>query len=154
MDDYISKPLKVEDLQRVLERWRPVSTPEAMQCLATASAPESPPVDLKCLWDVTGQDEHEMQELVALYLQQTAADIAKLYTAISAGSTRDVERPAHSCASTSAVCGMVGIAPLFKELEHVAREDRLTDGAHWYAAVAEAFENIKDFFRVSKIPVE
>jgi len=49
-------------------------------------------------------------------------------------------------------CGMVGIAPLFKELEHAAREDRLTDGAQWCAAIAEAFERIKGFLHTSQLP--
>jgi HPt (histidine-containing phosphotransfer) domain-containing protein len=119
---------------------------------ATAPAPAFPPVDLDRLREVTGQDEQEIRELVDLYLQQTAADIAELQAAISAGSTRDVERLAHGCAGASMNCGMVGIAPLFKELEHAAREDRLTDGALWCAAIAEAFERIKGFLHTSQLP--
>jgi response regulator RpfG family c-di-GMP phosphodiesterase len=154
MDDYLSKPLKVEDLQRALERWRPPPISEADgQQRTTAPAPAFPPVDLERLREVTGQDEQEMRELVDLYLQQTAADIAELQAAISAGSTRDVERLAHGCAGASMNCGMVGIAPLFQELEHAAREDRLTDGAQWCAAIAEAFERIKGFLHASQLPV-
>jgi HPt (histidine-containing phosphotransfer) domain-containing protein len=152
MDDYISKPLKVEDLQRVLERWRPATQPEAAQRLTTASDPASPPVDLNRLREVTGQNEQEMQELVELYLQQTAADIARLQAAIAAGSVREVERLAHGCAGASANCGMVGIAPLFKGLEQAASEDRLTNGTQWCTAVAMAFEHIRDFFQAYKTP--
>ena len=153
MDDYLSKPLKVEDLQRALERWRPSTIPEVdRQQLTTAPDPAFPPVDLERLREVTGQDEQEMRELVDLYLQQTAAEIAELQAAISAGSTRDVERLAHGCAGASMNCGMVGIAPLFKELEHAAREDRLADGAQWCAAIAEAFERIKGFLQTSQLP--
>jgi response regulator RpfG family c-di-GMP phosphodiesterase len=146
MDDYISKPFKFEDLQRVLKRWRPVAMPTGAPCLPTVTDTLSLPVDLQHLREVSGQDEQEMQDLVELYLHQTAAGIAKLCTAIAAGSACEVERLAHSCASASTVCGMVAIAALFKELEHTAREDRLTNGAQWCAAVAEAFANIKDFF--------
>jgi two-component system sensor histidine kinase/response regulator len=153
MDDYISKPLKLEHLQRVLERWRPAAQPEAAQRLTTASDPASPPVDLKRLREVTGEDEQEMQELVELYLQQTAADIARLQAAIAAGSVREVERLAHCCAGASANCGMVGIAPLFKGLEQAASEDRLTNGTQWCAAVATAFEHIRDFFQAYKTPI-
>ncbi len=35
MDDYISKPFKLEDLQRVLQRWRPVAMPTRAPCLTT-----------------------------------------------------------------------------------------------------------------------
>jgi HPt (histidine-containing phosphotransfer) domain-containing protein len=65
-----------------------------------------------------------------------------------------VERLAHGCAGISMNCGMVGIAPLCKELEHAAREDRLTDGAQWCTAIAEAFERIKGFLHTSQLPVQ
>jgi two-component system sensor histidine kinase/response regulator len=153
MDDYLSKPLKLEDLQQSLECWRPAAMPEAEKSLTIASDAASAPVDLERLREVVGQDEQEIQELVELYLQQTAADIANLQAAISTGSTREVERLAHSCAGASVNCGMVGIAPLFKGLEDAAREGRLTNGAQWCAAVAEAFENILDFFQAYKTSI-
>jgi CheY-like chemotaxis protein/HPt (histidine-containing phosphotransfer) domain-containing protein len=153
MDDYLSKPLKVEDLQRVLERWRqPMAPGAARHYLASAPQPTSPPVDLERLREVTGDDEQEMRALVELYLRQTAADIATLQAAISEASSRDVERLAHGCAGASLNCGMVGIAPLFKELERVARENRLSNGAQWCTALAEAFERIKDFLQTFQLP--
>ena len=152
MDDYLSKPLKVEDLQRALERCRPPTIPEVdRRQLTTAPDPAFSPVDLERLREVTGQDEQEMRDLVNLYLQQTAAEIAELQAAISAGCARDVERLAHGCAGASMNCGMVGIAPLFKELEHAAREDRLTNGAQWCATIAEAFESTKRFLHTSQL---
>jgi HPt (histidine-containing phosphotransfer) domain-containing protein len=153
MDDYLSKPLKVEELQRVLERWRSATLLEADQHhLTTAPNPECPPIDMERLREVTGDDAQEMRELVDLYLQRTAAEITELQAAISVGLARDVERLAHGCAGASLNCGMVGIAPLFKELEHAAREDRLSNGAQWCAAMAEAFERIRDFLHTSRLP--
>ena len=93
-----------------------------------------------------------MRELVDLYLQQTAAEIVALQAAISAGYTRDVERLAHGCAGASMNCGMVGLAPLFKELEHDAREGRLTDGAQRCATIAEAFERTQRFLHTLQLP--
>ena len=49
-------------------------------------------------------------------------------------------------------CGMVGLAPLFKELEHAAREGRLTNGAQWCAAIAEAFERTQRFLHTLQLP--
>jgi HPt (histidine-containing phosphotransfer) domain-containing protein len=152
MDDYISKPLMVEDLQRVSHRWQSVSMLQATQPLTTTSVPESSPVDLERLREIVGDDEQGMQELVALYLQQTAADLVKLQAALAGESARDVERLAHSCAGASASCGMVVITPLFKELVHAARDNRLTDGMRWCAAVVEAFEHIRHFFQTYWLP--
>jgi HPt (histidine-containing phosphotransfer) domain-containing protein len=127
MDDYLSKPFKLDDLRRILKRWQPLAMLTGAPCLTTVTDTSLLPVDLQHLREVSGQDEQETQELVELYLHQTAADIAKLCTAIAARSACEVERLAHSCASTSTVCGMVAIATLFKELEHTARENRLTN---------------------------
>ena len=152
MDDYLSKPLKVEDLQRALERWRLSTIPEVDgQQLTPTPDLTFPPVDMERLREVTSQDTAEMRELVDLYLQQTAAEIVALQAAISAGYTRDVERLAHGCAGASMNCGMVGLAPLFKELEHAAREGRLTDGAQWCATIAEAFERTQRFLHTLQL---
>jgi HPt (histidine-containing phosphotransfer) domain-containing protein len=152
MDNYLSKPLKVEDLQRSLGHWRPPTIPEDHpQRLATSPAlvpaPAAPPVDLARLREVTGHNAHEMLELVDLYLEQTAMEIADLQGAISAGAMRDVERLAHGCAGASVNCGMVGMAPLFKELEHAAHAGQLADGAERYAGIVEAFERTKRFLQ-------
>jgi hypothetical protein len=42
---------------------------------------------------------------------------------------------------------MVSIVLPLRELEQAARENQLTNAEQLYAAVAEAFENIKDFFK-------
>jgi HPt (histidine-containing phosphotransfer) domain-containing protein len=152
MNDYLSKSLKVGALQRSLERWRPATIPEDDRQQPTTSTdpvPDAavPPVDLARLREVTGHNENEMRELVNLYLEQTATEIAELQVAISAGAMRDVERLAHGCAGASSNCGMVGIAPLFKELEHAAREGQLTNGAERCAALVEAFERTKSFLQ-------
>jgi HPt (histidine-containing phosphotransfer) domain-containing protein len=152
MNDYLSKPLKMGTLQQSLERWRPPPIPEDDRQQPTTSAdpvPDAavPPVDLARLREVTGHNENEMRELVNLYLEQTATEIAELQVAISAGAMRDVERLAHGCAGASSNCGMVGIAPLFRELEHAAREGQLTNGAERYAALVEAFERTKSFLQ-------
>jgi two-component system sensor histidine kinase/response regulator len=152
MDDYISKPIKVDELQRVLERWQAASTPHIDGDLTIASEPDTPIVDLGQLREVVGQEAQEMQALVELYLRQTAEDIARLKAAIWTGSPRDVERIAHSCAGASANCGMVSIVLPLRELEQAARENRLTNAEQLYAAVAEAFQNIKDFFQTYKVP--
>jgi HPt (histidine-containing phosphotransfer) domain-containing protein len=143
----------VEDVQRALERWRLLTIPEVdRQQLTTAPDPAFPLVDLEQLREVTSQDTEEMREFVDLYLQQTAAEIVALQAAISAGCTRDVERLAHGCAGASMNRGMVALAPLFKELEHAAREGRLTDGAQWGATIAETFERTQRFLHTLQLP--
>jgi two-component system sensor histidine kinase/response regulator len=152
MNDYLSKPLKAGALQQSLERWQSPTIPEDDRQQPTTSpdpVPDAavPPVDLAQLREVTGHNQHEMRELVNLYLEQTATEMAKLQVAISAGAMRDVERLAHGCAGASSNCGMVGIAPLFKELEHAAREGQLTNGAERCAVLVEAFERTKSFLQ-------
>jgi HPt (histidine-containing phosphotransfer) domain-containing protein len=152
MNDYLSKSLKVGALQQSLERWRSPTIPEDDRQQRTTSpdpVPDAavPPVDLARLREVTGHNESEMRELVNLYLEQTATEIAELQVAISSGAMRDVERLAHGCAGASSNCGMVGIAPLFKELELAAREGQLTDGDERYAALVGAFERTKSFLQ-------
>jgi PAS domain S-box-containing protein len=153
MDDYLSKPLKVEDLQRALERWGPAPVLQVELPLHPPALDRScPPVNLKQLRAIAGQDEQEVRQLVDLYLQQTAVAIAELKVAVASGSAREVERLAHSCAGASLNCGMVGMARLFQRLERSAHEGRVADGDRWCIAIREAFEAITGFLHSASLP--
>jgi CheY-like chemotaxis protein len=163
MDDYVAKPVRLEEARTIVERWAAVAgrtepaetaitgteTPLAADARAQSSpaagAPEDDPVDMARLLDFTDGDQANLRELVTLYLDQTAQQIEQLEAAVQAGATQDVRRLAHSCAGASATCGVRRLVPLLRELERQGFEGQLTNATQLSHQVSEEFERIRHF---------
>jgi CheY-like chemotaxis protein/HPt (histidine-containing phosphotransfer) domain-containing protein len=138
MDDYLPKPVRPEDVRRVIERWAsaasasdtppaaPAQTATATEALAPAQEAEPAPVNMERLLDFTNGNPDDLRELVTLYLRQTGEQVEQLKRAIDANTPAEVRRLAHSCAGASATCGMVRIVPLLRDLERQGHDGKLT----------------------------
>jgi CheY-like chemotaxis protein len=160
MDDYLAKPLRLSDLQRVIEHWGPQTHGRA-QAPATATAPAEastaalpttaqqpePPVDVERLHEFAGDDPQALQELVELYLGQAEQQQADLEAAVAAKDAHAIRRVAHSWAGSSATCGVIVLVAPLRELEHSARAEQLTDADQRLASVREQFAQARAFLR-------
>jgi len=146
MDDYISKPVKSVDLQKMLERWIPVVVTPSPGDPGSVET-ETSIVDMERLRNATDGDPQNMMELVELYIRETTGQMEQLNIAITAGSPGEVERIAHKCAGSSATLGMVGMVKPLRELERMGRENSLTDAGRFSAELRKQFERTMDFFR-------
>ena len=120
MDDYLTKPVNVKDLQNILERWRSAletrreTTPSHSGSFDQSS---TAPVDLSRLRDAAGDDDELLRELIEIYLQQTSENLEKLKAADGSGATDEAKRLAHLILGSSVTCGMTSIAASLRELE-------------------------------------
>ena len=152
MDDFLSKPVRVADLEKLLTQWltagtdREAETPPTLVRQPGANEP-SAPVDMEVFTVVAGNDVQRQRELANRYLRQTIDQLAKLDAAIQAGAASDVKRIAHSAAGSSAMCGMVGLVPLLCELERMGHENELADAAAAFVKVEKEFGRIKLFLQ-------
>ena len=164
MDDYLAKPVRLEDVRAIVEKWGPAAgkveattaaptgtqdmpaanpLPEASS--TSAPAEEEAPVEMERLLDFTNGDPESLRELVTLYLEQTTTQIEQLSAAVQAGDAAEVRRVAHSCAGASATCGMRRLVPLLRELERQGYEQKLTSAAELSRQVGNEFECIRVF---------
>jgi len=165
MDDYLSKPIRLRELQAVLERWTPgrqkrsdpisaIPVPSGESTLNTANPPEEifpvpqkpegGPVDMPRLIEANG-GPGQIRELIDLYLQQSNQLIEELGVAIRSGEAKEVEFLAHKCVGSSANCGMTAILPPLRELESIGRSGQLTGAEHPYADASRQLNRIKEF---------
>jgi CheY-like chemotaxis protein len=159
MDDYLSKPVRLEDVRTILERWgekaagetAPVETAQASTKVIPAESPIVPaptaeePVDMERLLDFTEGSIESLRELVTLYISQTSGQIEQLEAALQAGNAQEVRRLAHSAAGASATCGMRRLVPLLRDLEHRGFENRLDGARELHRRAAVEFEAIRAF---------
>ena len=164
MDDYIAKPVRPEDVRKIVELWgakalqqtparadeppahaatTPLTKPDA--CSATTPASEEDPVDMERLMEFTDGSSDNLRELVELYLTQTTDQLEKLGAAIAAADAGEVRRVAHSCAGASATCGMRQLVPLLRELESQGRQGKLTSAVSLFEQVGREFKRIRLF---------
>jgi len=157
MDDYIGKPVRGAELDRVIRRWlrRPGADAEApgvrepaAPARAAAETPEEPPlVDMALLNDAAGHDDARLADLIRLYTRQMAEHVPLLEAAIAKGSAEDVRQIAHRCAGSSASCGMLGVVPPLRDLERMGKERRLADAPRAFAELERRLGMVRDRLR-------
>ena len=155
MDDYVAKPVRLEDVRAVIERWgnslatKSVPVPASVEPAAAAavqSAPsEKPPVDMERFRELTDGTDDGLRELVNLYLDQTTTQLDQLQKAVQQNNSAEVRRIAHSCAGASATCGMNELVPLLREMERQGFEEELTTAASLAEQALREFARIRTF---------
>ncbi|MGH7856020.1 MAG: response regulator, partial [Candidatus Binatia bacterium] len=143
MDDYLSKPVRTEDLEKALDRWTGDRSQGSGESPSAES--ESSPVDLVRLREAADGDEDAVRELVEEYLRHTAEAIDRLGAAIEARATADVERVAHSHAGSSATLGMTAIVAPLRRLERAGRDSDFGEAAEAARLLGDQFERTRRF---------
>jgi PAS domain S-box-containing protein len=128
MDDYLSKPIRVDELSGALARCRPVRAEEALDHAA-----------LEALVSSLGGGEEArdaVRELVDTFLEDADTQMATLRGAVERGDADTARRAAHTLKSNGATFGAGPFAELCRKLEELGRAGDL-DGAPELLARAE-----------------
>jgi CheY-like chemotaxis protein/HPt (histidine-containing phosphotransfer) domain-containing protein len=124
MDDYISKPVHLEELRAALERAAPVGAVEGQRPGAARPAHgDSPPMDAQVLAQV--MERPNGAEIITLYLEEAQAVLANLRAAMIEGNASGVREAAHNLAGSSAYVGARRVAKVSAALEGRARQELL-----------------------------
>jgi PAS domain S-box-containing protein len=129
MDDYVSKPIRLEVLAATLTRWLSVPLPRrAGQRTASTSArsTDADVIDasvLQRLIDLTRQsDACFVDRLVTLFAQDTPPRLANLRLAVDQGDRTQVSAIAHDLSGSAGALGLRQMADLCMRLESLAVE--------------------------------
>ena len=148
LDDYISKPVRPEELARVLD----TLLADAEQSVEAGGAPPqeiSPPVEMERLYLAVGEDPEEVSDILCVYLGQMTESLERLDAAIESGDAGQVDLIAHNCAGVSATCGVVAVVGPLRELERMGRDDQLAGAPALLVRVGSEFERVRLFLRES-----
>jgi len=157
MDDYLSKPLRPEALERVLDRWlvglslepatapaAPAPEPGAFEAPAPAAAPDGLVLlDPTVLGDLGG-DPAMLAELFSVFREEAAQRATTARSAAEAGDAEALRQAAHSLRGSSASVGARALADAAGAVEDELRAGRTHDLEALAVRLEAALERTED----------
>jgi CheY-like chemotaxis protein/HPt (histidine-containing phosphotransfer) domain-containing protein len=137
MDDYLAKPIRIDQLDEALERGQPPAT-------AARGASRNQPVALDQL-RAQFDDEAVVSELIETFL----GEAPKLVAALGSDEPADVRLAAHTLKSNAQMLGAEELGRLCEELEELARGGALNGVAERIAAIEEEYARVERALRAA-----
>lgn len=159
MDDYISKPVQIAELEAALRKCEPlqlndsakfelhVSTSNALVNAPRAEINMIPVLDRQIflsLLKMVGGKQAALAALIDCYLTESPQLVQKILDASQNGDADALRQAAHSLKSSSASLGATRLAQLCIELENCGREGNLTDVATQATRLQAEFDLVRD----------
>ena len=139
MDDYMSKPAPLSELQDLLERWlpRPADAAPAEAPTAGNTAPEAAgPVDVQVLRSLVGDDPELIREFLQTFRTSAARIAQEVEQAYTAGSAARTVAGVHKLKSAARSVGAMALGELCADMEQVGAGGQID-------ALSLAFEHFK-----------
>jgi CheY-like chemotaxis protein len=148
MDDYISKPVKMEDLQIVLQKWRmnssvrkeavedsksPAVTYDAVDLLDAKS--------IQAIRDLQTEGEPDLfLELIEIFLKESQVLMGKARQAVQAADADALRQAAHSIKGTSSNLGAKLLSSRAAEIEQLARSGDVQKAATLLGSLEDVYQ--------------
>jgi len=149
MDDYLSKPIRKEDLGNKLVFWNEILAKREPKILTESPSSKSLisqveidnslaqdhhegselEIDWQYLEQMCGGNAEFQQELIGAFLETIPEHLEALKIAISQQIYVQIEREAHFIKGSSAAIGIIGIAKIADQLESQGKNQQLSDDA-------------------------
>jgi CheY-like chemotaxis protein/HPt (histidine-containing phosphotransfer) domain-containing protein len=164
MNDYLGKPIRVEELVAALNKCQPLAKAVAsalpdgptLADVVEEEAPGEPAEDildpkaLEKLREMVGGDADFLAELIDTFLEDAPQMLAEMSQAVEDGDAAVLRRAAHSLKSNSADLGGMALSILCRELEGMGKagtlagaSEKVTQAEAEYKRVQGALETLR-----------
>jgi CheY-like chemotaxis protein/HPt (histidine-containing phosphotransfer) domain-containing protein len=151
MDDYLSKPIHVDELAQALDRSAPAARlgewPQSGTPLATESDVLDPET-LDQLRDATG-DRAFVAEIIATFVREAPALLETIRGALEHDEAEELRRAAHTLKSNGRTFGATRLAELCQELEAMAGAEPGTGGAELLSQLEMEYPRVEAALRAA-----
>jgi CheY-like chemotaxis protein/HPt (histidine-containing phosphotransfer) domain-containing protein len=131
MDDYIAKPIKLESIKEVLDKWLPrtEATPNGGGASNRTLSQGTLDVEMLSSWrDLTEDGENDfLTEVIDIFLENTPPMLKEMNEATKNKDARTLQRLAHKLKGSSSNLGAKSMAELCATLEEEASRGQLAD---------------------------
>lgn len=124
MDDYLTKPVQLQQLKVTLEKWLPGTggnEPPSMRPQTGREPPAASPVDLSVLRSLVGDDKAIVDEFLVDYLASARHLCGEMRAALTVGDTQQLSAAAHRLKSSSRSVGALALGDSCAELENFGK---------------------------------
>jgi CheY-like chemotaxis protein/HPt (histidine-containing phosphotransfer) domain-containing protein len=160
MDDYLSKPIRVDELAAALRRCRPPAAPpppapaggpgegarvppeRAPQGHPAIAVVLDPPA-LERLLEIIGDDRGLLTALIDTFLSDAPRLVEAARRGLEHGQTDEVRRAAHTLKSNGATFGATSLSELSRQLEALARSGMLEGADELIARIDAEYERVR-----------
>ncbi len=143
MDDYLAKPLAIDDLEAMLARWLGGPEPTAMR------REETGPVSL-ALWHELAAElgDGELGELLAVLRRQVPEALAEMRGRLAAGDLQGLGRAAHSLCGATGDLGAYRLSRQLRALEEACRTPgAVAPNEQTLVTLERSYAEVDAFFR-------
>jgi len=159
MDDFLSKPVRLQDLSNMIQRWlpeverrqrqRPSTVTGAMRIpierLPDYALSQETPLNLGYLHEVSGNDPGFERELLEVFLADLQKHLGVLEGAAAAKDWQTLERRAHQVKGAASNVGAEELHRLCKQLEAAAKQHQGSESQEIIAVLRRASETLQHF---------
>ena len=130
MDDYLSKPVSIEDLKRVLSQWISEGIPTVPGADKDRSVSALPILDINVIQGLRAlqvEGEDFLGGIIDMYMHEADKLVEQIRIAISRGDAHSLRQAAHTLKGSSAGLGAARLSETCLEIETLAREGQMDD---------------------------
>ena len=139
MDDYLTKPLKLEEFSAALNRWTKDTMPQADLQIEE-------PVDFPALQKLTDGDDEFLRELVELFLADVPVRFANLKNAVTNNDPSEIKSEAHGLKGSCGNLAAKGLQKQMADLERLAASNDLTPVPALLQAAEAELARVQQYF--------
>jgi len=125
MDDFVAKPVELEALAQVMDRWLPLpgAASGARRPAPATQAGNGAPIDRSSLAQITGGDAAMEREILAEFKAANDADIVALRSALAERDIAKVTRASHRAKGACKMVGALALATVCERMEDAGRRN-------------------------------
>ena len=136
MDDFLSKPYTLTQLQMALARWLPAASPHVDQRTGAAAETPADPAAASAINLTVLEALREIDpaggmglahEIMRTFLDSSRERVEHIEQAIISGDSTILSQAAHALKSSAANVGAETLSGLYRELERLGRENRIDE---------------------------
>lgn len=144
MDGFIPKPIRREELFRVLAGLSPSRASSASSAPSPAEKNGEPPLDREGLLDIVGGMPRIARELVRLYRQNCPELMEKVRRAVEAADARGLKEAAHALKGMSLNLSAGPVAEASLRLERLGRSEDLIHAAREFQTLEKEVARLRE----------
>jgi two-component system, sensor histidine kinase and response regulator len=146
MDAYVSKPVRWEELFKVIEEQKKLKLQNTHQAKNTHSVCEKNDIVSKTeAIEHMGRDEEIYRDVVEVFLRGAPEQVKQLREAIEMTNQKEVERYAHSLKSSAAMLGAHALKKEAYQIEMAAKQNDLSKAGVLFLKLEVEFEKVKTY---------